>query len=227
MFDSAVFGSRSECDVAVCDEALFPEAGLAGFSSFGGFPSGGCPLSVVEVVLPPVVVLEEGEFLPVTPFPQAVSGFVTTNGCENPYHVIPVKNPAVAGEKSPVNLRSAKDPQSSGPKMSTAAPLESGSGNAPSTSVSPVLAPSAVVAGAAAPVGAPPGPECDMVSEVKCEKKIKNRKELKASHIRGMKTSIRQFHEFAKMADELTQPVDAHGEDTPERVLQAYVVVSG
>ncbi|KAL6527121.1 hypothetical protein OROGR_016211 [Orobanche gracilis] len=128
--------------------------------------------------------------------------------------------PAVAGEKSPVNLRSAKDPQSSGPKMSTAAPLESGSGNTPSTSVSPVLALSAVVA-AAAPVGAPPGPGL-----VKCEKKIKNRKELKASHIRGMKTSIRQFHEFAKMADELTQSVDAHGEDTPERVLQAYVVVS-
>ncbi|KAL6562710.1 hypothetical protein OROGR_003717 [Orobanche gracilis] len=60
--------------------------------------------------------------------------------------------------------------------------------------------------------------------KVKCEKKIKNRKELKASHIRGMK--IRQFHEFAKMADELTQPVDAHGEDTPERVLQAYVARS-
>ncbi|KAL6527143.1 hypothetical protein OROGR_016233 [Orobanche gracilis] len=211
--------------------------------------------------------------------------------------------------------------------MSTAAPLESGSGNAPSTSVSPVLALSAVVA-AAAPVGAPPGPVAGVLDDdeivvvdnrialldnledkdvegnlvgdlclnlphpmkcikpspppleiivvdgpppkmaggcavnppppsippvildicstpscttlsagrevvnvknqpvVKCEKKIKNRKELKASHIRGMKTSIRQFHEFAKMADELTQSVDAHGEDTPERVLQAYVVMS-
>ncbi|KAL6527144.1 hypothetical protein OROGR_016234 [Orobanche gracilis] len=64
MSDSAVFGSRSGCDVAVHDEALFPEAGLDGFPSFGGFPSGGCPLSVVEVVLPPVVVREEGEFLP-------------------------------------------------------------------------------------------------------------------------------------------------------------------